>query len=69
MITSSEAMRYLKSAALEVAGEEGWARLRQACLILPHERIADTARELEFMHIIQTASGDEALIREIQSRA
>ncbi len=68
VITSSEAMRYLKAAALEVAGEGGWARLRQACLIVPHERIAETARELEFTHLIQTASGDEALIREIQSR-
>lgn len=68
VITSSEAMRYLKTAALEVAGEPGWARLRQARLIVPHERIAETARELAFTHIIQTASGDEALIREIQSR-
>lgn len=68
VITSSEAMRYLKSAALEVAGPEGWARLRQACLIVPHERIAETARELEFTHVIQTPSGDEALIRAIQSR-
>ncbi len=68
VITSSEAMRYLKSAALDVAGSTGWARLRQARLIVPHERIAETARELEFTHVIQTASGDEALIREIQSR-
>lgn len=69
VITSSEAMRYLKSAVLEVAGEDGWARLRQARLIVPHERIAETARKLDFTHIIQTASGDEALIREIQSRS
>lgn len=68
VITSSEAMRYLKSAALEVAGDSGWARLQQARLIVPHVRIAETARELGFAHIAQTASGDEALIREIQSR-
>jgi uroporphyrinogen-III synthase len=61
-------MRYLKSAALEVAGDSGWARLQQARLIVPHVRIAETARELGFAHIAQTASGDEALIREIQSR-
>ncbi len=68
VITSSEALRYLKSAALEVAGDSGWERLRQARLIVPHERIAETARELEFTHILQTASGDEALIGAIQSR-
>ncbi len=69
VITSSEALRHLKSDATEVAGSDGWARLQQACLIVPHERIAETAREMGFTHIIQTASGDEALIRAIQSRA
>ena len=68
VITSSEALRYLKSAALEVCGDEGWARLREACLIVPHERIAETARELEFVVVIQTVSGDEALMGTIQSR-
>ena len=68
VITSSEALRYLKSAALEVCGDEGWARLREACLIVPHERIAETARELEFAVVIQTVSGDEALMGAIQSR-
>ncbi|MEY4207415.1 MAG: hypothetical protein RLZZ20_567 [Pseudomonadota bacterium] len=68
VITSSEALRYLKSAALEVCGDMGWARLREACLIVPHERIAETARELEFAVVIQTVSGDEALIGAIQSR-
>jgi uroporphyrinogen-III synthase len=68
VITSSEALRYLKSAVLEVCGDKGWARLREACLIVPHERIAETARELEFGVVIQTVSGDEALIDAIQSR-
>lgn len=68
VITSSEALRYLKSAALEVCGEKGWARLREARLIIPHERIAETAHALEFVFVIQTVSGDEALIGAIQSR-
>lgn len=65
VITSSEALRHLKSAAIEVAGAAGWARLQQARLIVPHERIADTARDMGFTHVIQTASGDDALISAI----
>jgi uroporphyrinogen-III synthase len=67
VITSSEALRHLKSAALEATGAEGWARLQHSRLIVPHERIAETALEMEFTHVTQTASGDEALIRAIQS--
>lgn len=69
VITSSEALRYLKSAAIEVLGDDGWARLQQATLIVPHPRIADTAREMGFAHVNLTSSGDEALVAALQSRA
>lgn len=69
VITSSEALRYLKSMTLEVAGEEGWQHLLKSSLIVPHERIAQTAEELGFQHLTRTGSGDEALIAAIQSRS
>jgi uroporphyrinogen-III synthase len=68
VITSSEALRYLKEMTLEVAGAEAWATLQMSALIVPHERIAYTAEELGFQRLIRTASGDEALFAAIQSR-
>ncbi len=68
VITSSEALRYLKEMTLEVAGAEAWATLQMSALIVPHERIAYTAEELGFQRLIRTASGDEALCAAIQSR-
>ena len=68
VITSSEALRYLKYMTLEAMGEDGWQRLLRSSLIVPHERIAQTAESLGFQHIQLTGSGDEALIAAIQSR-
>jgi uroporphyrinogen-III synthase len=68
VITSSEALRYLKEMALEVAGADAWSTLQMSTLIVPHERIAHTAEELGFQRLIRTASGDEALFAAIQSR-
>lgn len=68
VITSSEALRYLKEMTLEVAGAEAWTTLRMSRLIVPHERIAQTAEALGFQRLLRTASGDEALCAAIQSR-
>lgn len=68
VITSSEALRYLKDMTLAVMGEEGWQHLLGSSLIVPHERIAQTAESLGFQHLTRTGSGDEALIAAIQSR-
>ncbi len=68
VITSSEALRYLKEMTLEVAGADAWSTLQMSTLIVPHERIAHTAEELGFQRLIRTASGDEALFAAIQSR-
>ena len=68
VITSSEALRYLKEMTLDVAGAESWTILQMSTLIVPHERIAQTAEELGFQRLIRTGSGDEALFAAIQSR-
>ncbi len=68
IITSSEALRYLKEDVQQAAGTSGWERIKQATLIVPHIRIAETAKNIGFEQVILTASGDEALMAAIQSR-
>lgn len=69
VITSSEALRILVEMAREAAAATGVAKLQQQHLIIPHMRIAETARSLGFTHITQTASGDEPLLAALQFRA
>jgi uroporphyrinogen-III synthase len=69
VITSSEALRHLKDQVLQVAGAPGWNAIQAQCLIVPHQRIAETAHELGFARVTQTDSGDEALVAAIQSRS
>jgi uroporphyrinogen-III synthase len=54
---------------LDLMGEDGWQHLLKSSLIVPHERIAQTAESLGFQQIQLTGSGDEALIAAIQSRS
>ncbi len=68
VVTSSEALRILQDQTLEVAGPGGWSALLRHRLIVPHERIAQTAQTLGFERVLLTASGDEAVIAAIQSR-
>ncbi len=68
VITSSEALRFLQDMVQQAAGIGGWTAMLQKKLIIPHERISQTARSLGFQHIIQTGSGDDALCAAIQSR-
>lgn len=67
IITSSEALRILLGMAREANGADGVVKMQQQHLIVPHVRIAETARELGFHVITQTASGDEALFAALQS--
>jgi len=69
VITSSEALRNLKEDVEQVAGTAGWKQIQRATLIVPHVRIAQTAKNMGFERVILTASGDEALIAAIQSRS
>ena len=73
IITSSEALRGL----VDLAGRLGpghdprvsVADLQRQRLIVPHPRIAETARALGFVHLTLTGSGDERLLAALQSRA
>lgn len=69
VITSSEALRYLLEMARQLAAETGVEQMLGCQLIVPHPRIAETAHALGFTHVMQTASGDEALVAAIQSAA
>ena len=70
LITSSEALQILFDMVVadgmpqQVA--ERVARLQQQRLIIPHVRIAETARSLGFKKVIQTGSGDERMLAALQ---
>lgn len=68
VITSSEGLRFLHDMVQQATGLAGWSLMLKKTLIIPHERITQTARSLGFQQIIQTGSGDDALCAAIQSR-
>lgn len=70
VITSSEALRGLLELLKELGGTDGVdvvARMQQQHLIVPHARIAETARELGLSRVTLTGSGDERLLAALQS--
>ena len=67
IITSSEALRILVQMAKRTAGSGGVAKMQQQRIIVPHARIAETARMLGFTAITLTGSGDERLLAALQS--
>jgi uroporphyrinogen-III synthase len=69
IITSSEALRGLMDMARALDGDDAVAALQQKRLIVPHLRIAESARALGFHSVTLTGSGDEALIAALQSCA
>jgi uroporphyrinogen-III synthase len=69
IITSSEALRGLVDLAHQLNPETSVADLQRQHLIVPHPRIAETARALGFAHLTLTGSGDERLLAALQSRA
>ncbi len=68
LITSSEGLRLLQVMVGQIEETEGWHSMQQKTLIVPHPRIAETARDLGFKHIILCGSGDDAVYAAIQSR-
>ena len=68
VITSSEALRTLVDMVQAIDGSQGVVKMQQQHLVVPHIRIAETARDLGFRAITQTASGDEAVLAALQSR-
>lgn len=69
VITSSEALRILMDMVQRIAGEDSVVKMQRQHLVVPHVRIADTAKAMGFRAITCTASGDEALLAALQSRA
>jgi uroporphyrinogen-III synthase len=77
IVTSSEALRGLVALTAELAlGESpgeamdkslSVAKLQHQHLIVPHVRIAETARALGFTAVTLTGSGDERLLAALQS--
>ncbi|CAN7474507.1 uroporphyrinogen-III synthase [Massilia sp. LjRoot122] len=68
IITSSEALRGLADLVRKLDPETGMDRLHQQHLIVPHARIAETARALGCSSITLTGSGDARLLAAIQSQ-
>lgn len=67
LITSSEALRNLVELVRQSHGNDGVVKMQQQHVLLPHERIAETARMLGFVNITETMSGDEGLLAALQS--
>jgi uroporphyrinogen-III synthase len=64
-VTSSEGLRNLR----EMLGEEGRLRLAATPVVVPHPRIAQTARELGIATVIVAAEpGDEGLLAALVAR-
>jgi uroporphyrinogen-III synthase len=76
IVTSSEALRGLFvlleelgcSGGGEGDGNSGVAKMQQQHVIVPHARIAETARLLGLTRVTLTGSGDERLLAALQSR-
>lgn len=69
IITSSEALRGLVDLAGRLDPRISVADLQRQRLIVPHPRIAETARALGFAQVALSGSGDERLLAALQSRA
>ncbi len=68
IITSSEALRGLAALLNELNKLTIVATMQHHHLIVPHSRIAGTARELGFQNVTLTGSGDERVLAALQSR-
>jgi len=68
IITSSEALRGLVGLLKELNKLTIVASLQHHHLIVPHFRIAETARDLGFPNVTLTGSGDERVLAALQSR-
>ncbi|UVW30186.1 uroporphyrinogen-III synthase [Massilia sp. H6] len=62
IITSSEALRGLAALVRELDPGTGLTRLQQQHLVVPHARIAETARALGCQQVTLTGSGDARIV-------
>jgi uroporphyrinogen-III synthase len=68
IITSSEALRGLAERVRELDPVAGVAKLQQQHLIVPHARIAETARSLGLDRVTLAGPGDAGVLAALQSR-
>ncbi|MGH8855713.1 MAG: uroporphyrinogen-III synthase [Telluria sp.] len=68
IITSSEALRGLAGLVRQLDPGAGTSRLQRQHLIVPHARIAETARALGCDRVTLTGSGDARLLAALQSQ-
>lgn len=68
IITSSEALRGLAGWLRQLNKLTIVATMQHHQLLVPHPRIAETARELGFQNVTLTGSGDERVLAALQSR-
>lgn len=67
IVTSSEALRGLRGLLGQLNSPIIVASMQRQRLIVPHARIAETARELGFQNVTLTGSGDERMLAALQS--
>lgn len=69
IVTSSEALRILVEMIGQVGGAGSVAKMQQQRIIVPHARIAETAKKEGFLDVLLTGSGDEQLLAALQFTA
>lgn len=68
VVTSSEALRGLHALAGQLDAQQGVAKLQQQHLIVPHARIAETARALGLSRLTLSGPGDAGVLAALQSQ-
>jgi uroporphyrinogen-III synthase len=68
VVTSSEALRGLHGLLEQMAAGTAVAKMQHQHWIVPHARIAETAKQLGLARLTLTGSGDERLLAALQSR-
>jgi uroporphyrinogen-III synthase len=66
LVTSSEALRGLVSLLNQLDGTIAVAKLQRQHIIVPHTRIAETAKQAGFQRVTLTGSGDDRLVAALQ---
>jgi len=69
IVTSSEALRVLANMVAQLDNPDSVAKMQQQRLIVPHTRIAETAKKEGFLNVLLTGSGDERLLAALQFTA
>lgn len=68
LLTSSEALRGLLALLEELDGARAVAKVQRQHIIVPHTRIAETAKQAGFQRVTLTGSGDDRMAAALQSQ-